>query len=288
MNEQISAIQTREVLELMRNLAPILNQKELFEFMLFSNRVLKRYMPEHYNDGLSEEETEMRKDKAWLKEKVQAMIDEEHRCYDPLIQQRKDTCRVIMNLIDQLDEPEVLSQEWVDENVIEGDFRGEQEFWYGRFIEEEKVKNLLVPKQDKPVIPQFISNWIESYRKKTLVELINDAVYSSDEDSRCFRRWFHEEMGFESNYSEFLARAWLDGYEVEKEILWEIPMPDLKTTGGHIQYLTYDPKAKTYFASRRNAQLKQTFNAKDLASVPTQYRHYAELYDFKKIEEVTE
>lgn len=58
MNEQISTIQTREVLELMRNLAPILNQKELFEFMLFSNRVLERYMPEHYNEGLSEEVTE--------------------------------------------------------------------------------------------------------------------------------------------------------------------------------------------------------------------------------------
>lgn len=69
----------------------------------------------------------------------------------------------------------------------------------------------------KPVIPQFVAGWIESYRKKTLVELINDAVYSLDEDSKCFRRWFHEEMGYESNYSEFLARAWLDGYEIEEK-----------------------------------------------------------------------
>lgn len=75
---------------------------------------------------------------------------------------------------------------------------------------------------EKPVIPKFVADWIESYRKKTLVELINDAVYSSDEDSKCFKRWFHEEMGFESNYSEFLARAWIDGYEVEKEPRWVI------------------------------------------------------------------
>ncbi|WP_373752343.1 DUF1642 domain-containing protein [Jeotgalibaca porci] len=69
---------------------------------------------------------------------------------------------------------------------------------------------------EKVVVPQFVADWIEDYRKKTLVELINDAVYSSDEDSKCFRRWFHEEMGFESNYSEFISRAWLDGYEMAR------------------------------------------------------------------------
>lgn len=75
---------------------------------------------------------------------------------------------------------------------------------------------------EKPVIPKFVADWIEIYRKKTLVELINDAVYSSDEDSKCFRRWFHEEMGFDSNYSEFLSRTWLDGYEAEKEKKWVV------------------------------------------------------------------
>lgn len=75
---------------------------------------------------------------------------------------------------------------------------------------------------EKTVLPKFVADWIESYRKKTLVELINDAVYSSDEDSKCFRRWFHGEMGFESNYSEFLSRAWLDGYEVDKEKKWVV------------------------------------------------------------------
>lgn len=81
---------------------------------------------------------------------------------------------------------------------------------------------------EKPVIPQFVADWIESYRKKTLVELINDAVYSSSENSRCFRRWFHEKMGFESNYSEFIARSWLDGYEVEKEQKYQVIIRDGK------------------------------------------------------------
>ena len=180
MNEQISVMQTREVLELMRNLAPILNQKELFEFMLFSDRVLKRYTPEHYNDGLSEEVTEVKKDKKWLKEEIKKLITEESQYmpHDEMVD-----LELVLLTIDKLEEP------------------------------------------TKPVIPKFVADWIESYRKKTLVELINDAVYSSDEDSKCFRRWFHEEMGFESNYSEFLARAWLDGYEVEKEKRYRVVLP---------------------------------------------------------------
>ncbi len=98
MSEQISTIQTSEVLELMRNLAPILNKKELFEFMLFSNRVLKRYMPEHYSDGLSEEVTEMRKDKEWLKEEVWKQ--------DTVMSKGYIYTDDLMSIINELDEPE--------------------------------------------------------------------------------------------------------------------------------------------------------------------------------------
>ena len=70
---------------------------------------------------------------------------------------------------------------------------------------------------EKPVVPKFVADWIEGYREKPLVELINDTVYYSDGESVAFRRWFHEEIGFESNYSDFLARVWLDGYMVEEE-----------------------------------------------------------------------
>lgn len=118
----------------------------------------------------------MKKDKNWLKEEVSELYpsyDEMYVSPDYETVAKTETVSKVLELIDQLDEPE------------------------------------------KVVIPQFVAKWIESYRKKTLVELINDAVYSSDEDSKCFRRWFHEEMGFESSYSEFISRAWLDGYEVE-------------------------------------------------------------------------
>lgn len=70
---------------------------------------------------------------------------------------------------------------------------------------------------NKPVVPQFVADWIEGYRSRTLAELIHDAVYGDTKDVKAFRRWFHAEYGYETNYSEFLARVWLDGYEVGKE-----------------------------------------------------------------------
>ncbi|WP_373751340.1 DUF1642 domain-containing protein [Jeotgalibaca porci] len=134
----------------------------------------------------------MRKDKKWLKDEVSELYpsyDEMYVSPDYETVAKTETISKVLELINQLDDPETLSQEWIDENVVEGDFRGEQEFWYGRFIEEEKVRNLLVPKKDdgfvvfekdkvdeevqrmidetykamneKPVIPKFVADWYE-------------------------------------------------------------------------------------------------------------------------------
>ncbi len=56
--EQITMIQTRETLVVMRKLIPILSQNELVELMQFNNKVLNRYIKEHYPNGLPEEEAE--------------------------------------------------------------------------------------------------------------------------------------------------------------------------------------------------------------------------------------
>lgn len=55
MIEQITMIQTRETLVVMRALIPILNQNKLVELMQFNNKVLNRYKKEHYPNGLPEE-----------------------------------------------------------------------------------------------------------------------------------------------------------------------------------------------------------------------------------------
>lgn len=58
-----------------------------------------------------------------------------------------------------------------------------------------------------------------------------------------------------------------------------IPIPKLKTSDGKQQYLTFDYEFETYFASRLNGKLKQTFTVKELSEVPEMYRANAQIID---------
>src|SRR5699024_1650490 len=74
-----------------------------------------------------------------------------------------DGMRDVLYRINQLDEAEVLSQEWLDEN---------KSSWTklkidGYYIPVEKLQNLLVPKQEEPVIPKFVAEWYESEGKQS-------------------------------------------------------------------------------------------------------------------------
>ena len=54
---------------------------------------------------------------------------------------------------------------------------------------------------------------------------------------------------------------------------YRIPLPHLFTTDGKQQYLTF--KDDTYFASKFNEKLKQTFDEEELERVPKFYRNLA-------------
>ena len=54
---------------------------------------------------------------------------------------------------------------------------------------------------------------------------------------------------------------------------YSIPLPHLFTTDGNQQYLTF--KDDTYFASKFNEKLKQTFDEEELERVPKFYRNLA-------------
>lgn len=69
------------------------------------------------------------------------------------------------------------------------------------------VKQLDEP--EKVVVPQFVADWINEARKtcKDVAELF-EFDFTNDEVGK----WFMQERPF-----DLVARAWLDGYEVEKE-----------------------------------------------------------------------
>ncbi|CAG5555109.1 DUF1642 domain-containing protein [Streptococcus pneumoniae] len=69
------------------------------------------------------------------------------------------------------------------------------------------IKQLDEPEKVK--VPRFVAEWIEEARKacKDVVELF-EFDFTNDE----VRKWFMQERPF-----DLVARAWLDGYEVEEE-----------------------------------------------------------------------
>ena len=95
----------------------------------------------------------------------------------------------------------------------------------------------LVSKLDEPekvVVPQFVANWIEEARKscKDVADFF-DFDFTNEEVGK----WFMQERPF-----DLAARAWLDGYEVEKEKRYRVK---LKVTS---QYLRKD-ESGTRFSS---------------------------------------
>ena len=60
--------------------------------------------------------------------------------------------------------------------------------------------------------------------------------------------------------------------ERQQETRYIIPLPHLVTTGGKQQYLTHNG---SFFASRRDKKLRQTWKEEHLKYIPEEYRKYA-------------
>lgn len=119
----------------------------------------------------------------------------------------------VKHKINQLDEPEVLSQQWIDENIVYADVKGNTE----AFLNERSVRNLLVPKQELPLIPKFVTEWYESEGKRSSWW-------------NWFYKWGRDErrsdletktIGWMQDYNEEkFVDMFRFGYEVEKEPLY--------------------------------------------------------------------
>ena len=97
---------------------------------------------------------------------------------------------------------ETLSQKWIDEH--------RKSYTMEDSVEISDLQNLLVPKQELPVIPQFVADWIkgnkEWYDNIFFIgyDICNNDIQPDVDD------WIM------ANEEEFV-RAWLDGYTVEEE-----------------------------------------------------------------------
>ncbi len=78
----------------------------------------------------------------------------------------------------------------------------------------------------KPVVPKFVADWIELCKEKA--DLISCLSGSYEYGVNQYKRITEDEDWlFEADHQELVARAWIDGYEVEKEPLYEVIIGDL-------------------------------------------------------------
>ncbi len=88
----------------------------------------------------------------------------------------------------------------------------------------EKVEQLDEPQ--KPVVPRFVADWIELCKEKA--DLISCLSGSYEYGVNQYKRITEDEDWlFEADHQELVARAWLYGYEVEKEPLYEVIVGNL-------------------------------------------------------------
>ncbi|HAA5360478.1 DUF1642 domain-containing protein [Listeria monocytogenes] len=77
-----------------------------------------------------------------------------------------------------------------------------------------------VEEQERIVVPQFVADWISRCKQKGY-----DLFLSIDYDDYDMPYEMYNWLTFSDENQEILARAWLDGYEVEKEPLYYVRLP---------------------------------------------------------------
>ena len=132
---------------------------------------------------------------------------------------------------------------------------------------------------EKVVVPKYIAEWIQSYLNEggTPIDVLGSLMsfHASFVDESVIR-WFKKN-------SETMLKALTNGYTIEPEQLYYIPLPELQTSDGIQQVLSKRKNDTNYFASRPASALKQRYTKEELEQVPEIYKPYA-----KPIEEEEE
>ena len=221
------------------------------------------------------EETEV-KDIEWLKEKVKGEYEYNRAKHNKEgfegYAHREFVFKYVLGLLDKLDEPEVkqlyekiselesyndelirdnnqlrneidnqevLSREWISENVeyayfdmLDGSGRLSSAT---AIIKPENLQNLLVPKQELPVIPKFVAEVIEEHKERgyDVYDSIDLIIETNGGGLPSISNWVARNI-------DKYARAWLDGYETEQEPKYYAKIKGHENIGSNDKYWNYN------------------------------------------------
>ena len=79
----------------------------------------------------------------------------------------------------------------------------------------------------KVTVPQFVADWIEECKENNIISLSGAFEYAKGEVEIWLSSWENQET---------FARAWLDGYEVEKEKRYRVKVKGMNRINGYLAY----------------------------------------------------
>lgn len=125
------------------------------------------------------------------------------------------------------------------------------------------IDQLEEPEQEKVVIPQFVADWIEHIKKdKPWLSLYGVFNYSDRVQSET-TKWLS------TNNSELFARAWLDGYTVEKEKLYKVKL-------SKYDYLVQDGDGTVFTMDTGLHEYEDRFTEQEIKNIDERYWAFAE------------
>ena len=200
------------------NIAELIEEYEEYEFY--------DYVGWEYYKG---EEAEM-KDIEWLKEETNKILRDKVtdgiNYYDYMALKS-----AVDELINQLDEPEVLSQKWIDEHAKAVAYDGMPDQTEVVYVDD--LQNLLLS-QELPVIPNYVDEWISEHREKfDLCPALRRLEAGSTRDHPAYK-WYRK------NTRKFV-NAYLTGeYEIEQEPKYYAKIKGHENIASNDKYWNYN------------------------------------------------
>ena len=87
-----------------------------------------------------------------------------------------------------------------------------------------------IDESEKPVVPQFVADWLEVCKDNLALSLansMNNVVMRTNNQPDKTIHWI-------AKNSETFAKAWIYGYEVQKEKLYTVEIPNPNSAGGKL------------------------------------------------------
>ena len=191
-------VKKREIIEKIKYLAREVSQQLSHEEILELRDVLREI------DQLDKSEADGQLDK--LANFIMSEVEGEPS-------QNQGVVDAAIRIIKSYQNREVLSLEWVDEHAVYPSF---DEWPTEDYVHVGDLQNLIVPKQELPVIPKHVADWLDDNIEKhrtiysfiiSLVEVVD--VFADPVPEKVWT--------YASENLDTMARAYLDGYTVAEE-----------------------------------------------------------------------